>query len=324
MGGTFAEAKRRVLERRLAAIVEDYTKTSGQLERTISEPDRSRLERQLRTLDEEASYVEAELNELSRASIPHTIDDGAFQAHIPRIDFGDTRKIIENSIKKSGDTGYASVVAIQHSLTFGGQWFIAGLRDDLRRLTRDFRHWQIELKLEGDEHTLLQALGQYLNIQPQSTDMEQFEADVVRTLCSSIRSGTTIFIEIRNCEYLIPHDRVFHWFFAKIWDPIVDELPSLAEQWRNFRVLVVFTSNAALPAVVTASPRRCSVSGFANGGLLHLRLRRWRLAEIRTWLSIYSPLNVQEIDTLSRHAFYASQRGIPNLVYDLLRQQLTE
>lgn len=61
---SFRQVKARNLEKRLADLIAEYEAANNQLSQTLSEVDRTRLKRQLETVEHEIEQVENDLNAL--------------------------------------------------------------------------------------------------------------------------------------------------------------------------------------------------------------------------------------------------------------------
>jgi chromosome segregation ATPase len=64
MTASFLEIKRHNLEKRLSGLFEEYEAASKQLNRTLAETDRIRLQRQLDNLEQEIQQLESDLTQL--------------------------------------------------------------------------------------------------------------------------------------------------------------------------------------------------------------------------------------------------------------------
>jgi hypothetical protein len=250
------------------------------------------------------------------------------EAKLAKLDFMRARSIVAELLHRFGQQGYVVLFVIQRSLLMGGELCVAAIRELLEDSTSDFKHWQIAFTDQADEWVLINRLANYVNEVSASTsrDLKVSMQHVVSKIMGSIQGGSTVFIELANCDLLRPPERVFPWFLQDFWSQVVDDFRCIAEQWRAVKLVVVMSADDVVPPVILSSPLRTrTVDQFKSGSIIELPLRRWTQEEIGNWLgSYYSQLKRAEIEGIAQSVYNASAGGTPNVAYDALRKRLRE
>ena len=322
---TVVARKRQILEKRLDALFQDYEAVHQQMGQALSEVDKNRLDRQAEDINKQINATAAELDALERNCRPEL--QGAsrqdrnrnyldLQEKLPRIDFKALELALE-TILKSPQDGCAALLLLQKSLMMGGEWGGARLREILRMLTNDFKHWPVEFQpgSRSDELEILHRLAAYLNIEARSS-LQDYSQAVIQRICGSLQGGSVVFIEFRKWDYLSPQPRVVGWFL-RFWQDMVQALAGVAQTFRQVKVVVVIFVDDRLPEECLAIEQCCKVDTFEKGKVLEILLDKWTKDEIQEWLEAYSGLPSARIDLMADRIYRATD-GLPGLVAQTL------
>jgi hypothetical protein len=207
----------------------------------------------------------------------------------------------------------------------GGQWCIARVRDLLDEMTQDLKHYQIAFSDETglDEEALLDRLAGYVGVHPVRGDLQQYAQAIIQRICESLQSGSVVFVELREWDYLSPQDRILPWFVDSFWKPLLSKLPEITQTRRRVKFVIMLVAEGTLPQECLAPPLSCTEDTFDREKILELPLRAWTKGEIQDWLEQFSGLVGPKIDQMAERVYSASLKGIPALVGEALIKHLS-
>lgn len=317
------DIRQQALEARKATLMREFTLTLQQIERTINEVDRDRLNRQAKSIYQEFEQVEQELIQINASGINQNRQYLNWDFHIPRINFKEAVSTAQEIILNCNDH-CAALFLVQNSFQMGGKWCVTRIRDLLNETTLDLKHYPAEFTPSSqlNEIGLLDLLARYVNVEPILDNLDQYSQQIVQKICGSVQSGSIVFIEVRGWEFLYDHPRILRWFINSFWIPLVRELPDINRIYRKVKFIMIIVADEILPSECIPQSLSCSKEKFHVEKILELPLQNWSMDEIENWLGSYSRLKAQDINRLTKKV-YGVSNGLPALVYDALSKHLS-
>lgn len=286
------EMKRLVHE--IEAVGRKLLNLSNPTERSLLEEQRHRLWLKMEEIQEE------------RDALQHN-----FQADLPKINFTAAKDAIKYIVDKPD--GCATMLLLQHSSPMRGDLCLKAVRQEWDG--RDLREYPVKLADGGslDEYGILLKLGAYLGLHIRGSSEEYAQA-IIQTLCDSVRSGTIVYIELQQCDYL--PQSVFTWFLDHFWQPLVEEIPHIAQTYLQVKFIIALVAAADLPLNLDHSATSlCSnYKDFESGQALDLQLKHWTKLELKDWLVKFGRKTGAEVDRLTDMIYRISKNGEPQLV----------
>lgn len=333
------ERKRQVLEKHLAQLYAQYEAAYLQLGRTLSDADKVKIEEEVAHIEQEIEKAEAKLRDLELAHGPRSRRHLDWTTHLPKINFSEAVEIFERIVERLDlEEGGAAFFLLQDCHSMGGKWCVARLKEMLD--TSDFRYYPIEFSPEArlDERGLLSRLGQYLGCDPFPDEQDQelyleavraYAQTVIRKICTSLQSGTVIFIELKVWDMLCLEERFLPWLLRELWVPLVrDEWPRTMEDYPLAKLFIVVSAHSAFTSGYLPPSLASTADQFDREKIVELPLRAWTPEEIRRWLLKFSGLTdpqigikSPEIKQMAKLIHEASGNGQPMLVYAALMDE---
>lgn len=311
------EGKRALLEARMAALLEEQRLAAQQ-------PDRSggiKAGSQAAEVWEEIQQVDKELSLLQAATVEGR-RRADWREHLPKINFKEAVEITQELILGC-DSRCGALFLLPNSLSMGGEWCVARIRDMLGDWTQDFKHYPIEFTYRSqlDEESILSHIAHYLDVEPRPDDLDEYSRSIIRKICGSVQSGSIVFIELRGWELFYHMPDILRWFVDSFWVPLVRELPAIALESARVKFVVMVVSD--LPVGELPPAYTCGRHEFDNEKVLELPLQKWSRDEIKEWLQYFSGWKAQDIEELAGTIYASSSRGLPALVYKALDKHLS-
>ena len=324
MANAILAMKKAILEKRLAALFEEYTAVNDQIGRELSDADRLRLARQAESLWKQIVELNQELRALEVGGQDVNRRHLELQASLLRIDFKSASAIVEKVLQKSGQQGCAAVFLLQKSQRLGGEYCVAHIRDVLRQKTSDLKYWPVDFSATGgrfDEYRLLDGIAGHLNVPVQAGDLQQYTQTVVRKMCDALQSGSIAFLDLRKWDNLHPQERILTWFLDDFWHQIVEGLATISLERDRIKCIALLLVDDEIPTQYVPISRFCTADAYENGKILRIPLKRWTKKEIHAWLEDHSQLTTARIDQLAEK-IYRSTEGLPPLICKMLCEEL--
>jgi hypothetical protein len=317
-----SEVKKNVLEKRLAALSEEYIAVNGQLERNRNDSDFLRLEREAKVLFQRMEELHLELEELEATNSSSNQNYLNLQEKLSKIDFIEAMSIVESTMSQFGREGGAALFLIQNSYSMAGKLCISEIRERLVSGTSDFKHYPVELTPEGklDEVGILERIARYVNVES-ILDKERYAQAIIGKICQSLQSGSVFFLELRKWDELSCQEQILPWFIDNFWTPLVCQLPTITTTYRKVKFIVILVSDTELSSDCLALPYYCKRGEFDPLKIINLPLNAWTQKDIEDWLDSYSGLPAYRIDSMAKKIYRASLKGIPTLVYNALLEE---
>lgn len=324
MSSQLLKAKIKALEGRLAILLEEHAAVNAQISTTLDASQKVKLKEKLKDIEQESAEVESELQE---AQTKFKLQNGgagnlhiSWQENLPRIDYKKARAIAQSIFTLLEDREGGVLFLLQNSNPMGGDWCLQAIRNMLDKSNGKFRRVPVEF-LPGDSHDEQQLISKL---------KERFNADmettvgIIETLCKSLKSGNTIFIEIIITDSNALEEKLLPWFIEQFWCPLVDKLSSIAPLARRAKCVTTIVAPSALSADAIESFLCCAIGEFDQKKILELPLEKWTESDIEGWLIDYSGLSLDsgKYKTLASYIYSTSDCGLPSSAHSILMKTL--
>jgi hypothetical protein len=334
-------------KKHLDTLIEDYETVLEQMSSTLEDEAKSRLERRADILERQIARWEEKVAVCQAGHVDATYQERVrvWEEHISDIDFTEAFHIVQeiiNELKESN--GGAALFLLQNTNILQGRWCIRRLRDQLQKMTVNFKPYPIGPTASSrmDASTFLSRMGEHLECEAPSrpsgtiTDdatIKDYVRHIRQRLQESLTMGSIVYLEIRTGVTLAYQSQFLSWFLDEFWGPLIRELPNIHHSAPSVSVIGVVTSHTSLDSDYLQSIPCCTLDDFDACQFLELPLRFWEEAEIRDWLIRFSGLKPHHIEqqdigrfvTEMANAIYLmSNNGQPIAVYDTLIERLTQ
>jgi len=312
--------------KRYAKLQADAACNIEQINGTLIAVDRNTLESQQDAIFAEMNRVYKKIEELESQNQNPIQQQFELEKNLTKIDFSEANEIINCIFEQLNRAGGGVLFLLQNSYSMAGDLCLTTIRDRLTQETRDFKPFPIDLASrhsEENEYGLLNAIAEKLQPIEAVPDLEQYARLIIKKICSSLQSGSVVFFELKKWDDLQSPARLLNWFIDRFWLPLIEELPTIAQNYRKVRFVVVVSAEAPLSEDFQNLPC-CDRHNFDCRRMLELPLDCWTQDEIADWLDMYSGLPANRIDRLARRIYRISNEGIPELVRSKLRAELEE
>ncbi len=359
MPASLIEIRRANLEKRLAALIEEYTVASDELIGKLGAVDRLRIERQIAQLEREIEAAESDLRQLELSGAQHDLqsdlppegDDQEIRTvsltrdnlnqverhlneHLPYMDFRRPSGIFRDVIEGFGHNGGSAIFLLQNANVMGGEWFVRRMRNFLNspEKTMDFRTYELQFSARErlDSFNFLSHLGRRIGIAPSSDDLDLYAATLIETIVRPLRSASIVCIELGVWQNLCIEEQFLDWFVNSFWIQLTNTLSAIAGQLPMIKLVAIIVAYNHVSPKCFQSLR--SGSGqFDCTKILELPLRKWTKDDIHEWLYKYVTLAGSDIRLTATHIaptansiYNLSDRGTPTSVYNALRKCFEE
>jgi hypothetical protein len=241
---------------------------------------------------------------------------------LPHTDFKRAISTAETIFTSFDSSGGAALFLLQKSRRMGAPWCVRRMRDLLNATTRHFVHIPVGFSFDArlDEFGVLLGIARYFNIATEAASLERYTQEIITSICGSLQSGSVVFIEVSQWDYLQPQDRILTWFVNNFWQQLVRELPLIVQTHRKVRFVAVIGADGEIPMQQLPAALCCVADEFDAEKILPLELEHWSVDDIRDWLESYSGLPAWQIDQVADTIYDASD-GVPKLVADILLEK---
>ncbi len=313
------ELEAQELERRYASLTARYEKAGLEIEGELNADNRERLCHRQGLIKCEMDEVWKGLEELKKRSHNRRSQYLTFKEDLPRIDFDEVMTEVSNLIRSFRCDRGDVLLFLQESLAMSGDLCLLRIREEFKQGTGDFRPYDLEFYSGEDlnEYSWLEQLGRYVGLET-SSKPEELSKLVIEKLCESVKSGSTIFLEIRKWDDLPCQEETLAWFVKHFWMPLVKCLDDRTKYPRVKFIATIVVDAELSPACFET---KC-LSEKMSIRWLKLPLRNWTQEEIQEWLECYPGIGNPRSTNLSKRFFKASQKGIPSMVCQALEREL--
>jgi len=308
------------LERDYAKLTTKYQSVGIQIEGELNEDNKDVLQARKENTKQAMDAIWIRLEELRRRSRDRGCQYLTFKEDLPQIDFDEVmeevRVLIRSFRQERGDV----LLLLQESLSMSGDLCLRRVREEFKRGTGDFKPYDLEFYSGDDlnEYGWLEQLGRYVGLEA-SSKPEELAKLVIEKLCQSVKSGSTIFLEIRKWDDLPCQEETLAWFMEYFWSPLVDCLDDRTKYPRVKFIATIVVDDELSSACFK---QKCLCEETAPFRWLKLPLRNWTQEEIQEWLECYPGIGNPRSIKLSERFYKASKQGIPSMVCQALEKEL--
>jgi Caspase domain/inactive STAND/Effector-associated domain 9 len=316
-----AQIEKRELEKRYANLTTKYQSLGEQIEGELNSDDRFTLQERRKLVKREMDEVWESLQGLRRSSDDRTQQYLTFKEDLPKIDFDEVMDGIDDLIQSFRTERGDALLLLQESLSMSGDLCLQRIRDEFKSKTGNFRFYELEFYSgeELNDYGWLHGLSGYFGLTVGSKP-EELAKLVIEKICQSVKSGSTIFLEIRKWDDLPCQEDTLAWFMKHFWIPLVQCLDDRTAYPRVKFIAVIVVDDELSPACFAES---CLAENqVVPFRWLNLPLRNWREDEIQEWLETYPGIGNPRSINLSNRFFKASKKGVPSLVCHALEKEL--
>lgn len=290
----------------------------------------NRAEELLRQID----YMETKLAELDSDNSDPNVRDRNLEKILQKIDFvkaKETASLVKEKLDKEGGS---VLFCIQKSKKQMGHYCVEEIINVIMgeqiidgKVVGNYRRIPIDLGSaisQYNEVEFLVRLASYFDVES-SDDLLKLSKQLRSKIRSSIDSGTTIFLEIKNLDDLLEKEGFLSWFVEQFWQPLIDEVMAVSKKYKS-KFIVVLIANSQLLT-------ECSLDYFCDGDsfdwykMLELPLPNWAVEDIQDWLIRFHTLSSYmksktdtDLQQVARRIHRESE-GTPESVCVSLREQ---
>ncbi len=324
------------LELTLTDLLEEETQLlakkdtcKNQIRGTIDDAQKMVLSRNLDNLNKQIGEIQKQIEEVNSQLHKNDISGDvnrrflALEEKLPKIDFKEPLKIVQNILKDFDEYG-AAFFLVNDSLSMAGDLFILELKDLLKRETTDLKHYEIEFSVSDrlDEIGFLQGIANYLGmgqIETQANDV-----NVIDKIIDSLENGTIVFVETRKVDLINDKGGFLSWLIEVFWKKVVEQIPLVckAKDIEQVRFINIILSDCDLEEECSILPFFCEENDFDMCKAVKITLPDWSEQEIKTWLIKHSGLSKDKIEPMSKSIYKSSRGGIPKLICEALKNKL--
>lgn len=281
-----------ILEKRKNQLVSELGAAYKQKGYPINEVERERNDSLINDLQIELEDLDNKLlnllNSINNPQLKRNLDD-QFQKDIPKIDFKEAVKIINNFKSLQIDRRNAILLLLQDTYTRAGKYCIARIKNELG----DIAH-EIPVKLTSDYNLLenvLDSLAGYVGVEERGNDLNKYAQIIAEKLCQRACTGSNIFIEINNWGILKKPIDDLNWFISNFWHHLLECSPNSLRERNHSKVrfIVVITSEQTSAFSQSKTSYVKKWQNFDEKSVFELVLEKtWKENYIKCWLENYS------------------------------------
>ncbi len=318
--------RRQFYSKQLAQKNNELASIESHLQRTLSAVDELRLNNQAENILQKIEDLDTKLKELDgqdkNPNVRHLNLEKSFQ----KID-NELSKGIANSVNTDlGDNSGAILLFLQRFTKQKGSCCLKEVFDLMisdrkigDNIIGDFRPYPIDLGSpisEFNKAEFSKRLASHL-----SQNLEVPLSDSIRTLCSSLRGASTVFIKIENWDNVIEQKIFLDWFIEEFWKVVICELEPVFRDYSKIRFIValiakspVFPKRSSLPDYF------CKKNTFDHLKIIELPLPDWTIEDIKKWLINFQGLSNAESLQLAKQIHRESE-GTPDTICSILERK---
>lgn len=319
--------RREFYSKQLAQKNQELAAIESQLQGTLDAVDELRLNKKAETILQKIEELDTKLKELDvqdkNSNLRHLNLEKSFQ----KID-NEFSKRVANSINTDlGDNSGAILLFLQRFTKQKGSYCLnevldlmisdRKIGDDIRG---DFRTYPIDLGSaisEFNKNEFSKRLASHF-----SQDSEVPLCNSIKTLCSSIKGGSTIFIKIENWDVVTEKELFFNWFIEEFWQNVICELKHIFQEYSKVRFIVALIAKSQIfPDCSSFSDYFCTNNNkFDYRKIIELPLHDWTVEDIKNWLINFQGFsNVKSLQLAKR--IYSESEGTPSVICSILEKE---
>lgn len=250
------------------------------------------LDKKHKFICDKLDEVESELSSYKQSSLTKHQRGNRFDKKLPKIDFGEPKKIIDNILSQFGRQGVSAFFLIENTTITMGDLLVNEIRDDLTKESDDWRHYPISILANHvvDEQSLLTAIASFIpkyDSETQTFDNSQQDAKkIIDKITDGLQVGSIVFLELNDWDGLGENqDSLLSWFIKNFWTPLTNKQSQLSQNYANIRIILFMTTCSSLSKKCQDLPYFCTRSKFDNQKIFKLSLqKKWKLEDICQWI----------------------------------------
>ncbi|MHC5717042.1 MAG: hypothetical protein ACYTX0_34240 [Nostoc sp.] len=143
----------------------------------------------------------------------------------------------------------------------------------------------------------------------------------IKTLCSSIKGGSTIFIKIENWDSVAEKEIFLNWFIEEFWQKVICELEPIFQEYSKIRFIVALIAKSQVFSDCSSlSDYFCTNNNFDYRKIIELPLLDWTVEDIKNWLINFQGFsNVKSLQLADR--IYRESEGTPSVICSILEKE---
>ncbi len=318
--------RREFYSKQLAQRNNELAAIESQLQGTLSAVDELKLNNQAENILQKIEELDAKLKELDTqdksSNLRHLSLDKSFQ----KINFSEAKRIAQSVNTKFGDESGAILIFLQRCTKQKGSYCINEVLDLIishckvgDEIIGDFRPYPVDLGSpisEFNEAEFSKRLASHL-----SQNSEVHLSDSIRTLCSSLRGASTVFIKIENWDNVIEQKIFLDWFMEKFWKVIICELEPIFQDYSKIRFIVALIAKSSVFPKRSSFPDYfCKKNKLDHHKIIELPLPDWTVEDIKKWLISFRGLSNAESLQLAEQ-IYRESEGAPDTICSILERE---
>jgi Effector-associated domain 9/inactive STAND len=319
---TVMNSRRDFYSKLLAQKNNELAAIESQLSGTLSHVDELKLVNQAEDILKKIEELDKKLKKLDgqdkNSNVRHLNLEKSFQ----KIDNECSKEIAKSVNIELGDKSGAILLFLQRFTKQKGIYCLNEVLDLMisdRKIgddiIGDFRPYPIDLGSaisEFNENEFSKRLASHL-----SSESEVPLSNSIKTLCSSLKGGSTIFIQIENWDSVLEKDIFLKWFIEEFWQTVIFELEPIFQEYSKIRFIVALVAKSQVFPDCSSLDYFCKNNPFDYRKIIELPLPDWKIEDIKNWLINFQGFsNTKSLQWANR--IYHESEGTPNVVCSIL------
>ncbi len=247
-----------------------------------------------------------------------------FQKDIPKIDFKEAVKIINNFKTLQIDRRNTLLMLVQDSYKRAGKYCVARIKNELGDIAHDI---SVEVTRDNLLKNVLDGLASYVEVKESGNHLDKYAQIIAEKLCQRACTGANIFIEIHKWDMLKNPMQDLDWFISNFWQHLLECSPNILRERNHSKVrfMIVITSekSSLLPQSNNTYVKKWQQ--FDEKSVFELVLEKsWKEDYIKSWLETYSnkykECNDIKIDEITKDTYDIS--NVPNDICKKLEEEM--
>jgi hypothetical protein len=316
---------RQFLTRRIAAKEEELAKVEADLYEASNQDIELKFDRKAKRLLAEIQNLYNQLSDIDKNSSSINVRHLNLEKSFQKIDNELSKQIARKVNADLGDNSGAILLFLQRCTKQKGIYCLNEVLDLIisdRKIgddiAGDFRAYPIDLGStisEFNKNEFSQRLASYL-----SQESEVPLCNSIRHLCSSLKGGSTIFIEIKNWDSVLEKDIFLKWFIEEFWQTVICELEPIFKEYSKIRFIVALVAKSMVFPDCSSLNYFCQNNSFDCRKILELPLPDWTVEDIKSWLINFKGLSNKDSFNLANQ-IYDESEGTPSVICSILEKE---
>jgi hypothetical protein len=318
--------RRQHYSKQLAQKHSELAAIESQLQGTLSKLDELKLENQAEAILQKIEDIDAKLKKLDTKNPNYNIRYLSLDKSFQKIDNEVGKKIAQSVNSEFGDNSGAILLFLQRCTRQKGIYCLNEVLDLIisdrkvgDEIIGDFRPYVIDLGSAISRFNKIEFSKRLASHFSESLEVSLHSS--LRTLCSSLRGGSTVFIKIENWDQVIEKDIFLNWFMVEFWEVVIHELDSIFQEYSKIRFIVALIAKSQVfPDCSSFSEYFCTNNIFDHRKIIELPLSDWTVEDIKKWLINFQGLSNAESLQLAMQ-FHGESEGTPSVVCSILERE---